>query len=72
MRILFDHNIPAGAAQALGGHEVTLAVQRGWHRISNGDLIANAEDAGFDVFLTGDKKIRYQQNLAGGASLFWW
>ena len=65
MRILLDHNIPAGTARALSEHNVTLAVQRGWHRISNGELIANAEDAGFDVFLTGDKKIRYQQNLAG-------
>ncbi|HVI07207.1 MAG TPA: hypothetical protein VND65_02825, partial [Candidatus Binatia bacterium] len=65
MRILFDHNVPAGAAQALSKHEVTQAIERGWHRISNGELIANAEEAGFDVFLTGDKQIRYQQNLTG-------
>jgi hypothetical protein len=63
MRVLFDHNIPSGAARALAHHEVTEAIQRGWERISNGQLIANAEAARFDVLLTADKKIRYQQNL---------
>jgi hypothetical protein len=65
MRVLFDHNIPSGLARGLTGHEITEAIQRGWQRISNGELIANAEQAGFDVFLTGDKRIRYQQNLTG-------
>jgi hypothetical protein len=50
MRVLFDHNIPSGTARALVGHEVTEAIQRGWERISNGELIANAEAAGFDFF----------------------
>ena len=63
MRILFDHNMPAGTAHALPEHEVIQAIQRGWHRISNGELIANAENDGFDVLLTGDKRMRYQQNL---------
>jgi hypothetical protein len=63
MRVLFDHNIPSGTARALTGHRVTEATERGWQSISNGQLIANAEEAGFDVFLTGDKRIRYQQNL---------
>lgn len=65
MRILFDHNIPSGTARALVGHQVTEAIERGWQRISNGELIANAEEAGLDVFLTADKRIRYQQNLKG-------
>jgi len=63
MRVLFDHNIPCGTARALVRHQVTEAVERGWQRISNGQLIANAEEAGFDVFLTADKRVRYQQNL---------
>jgi hypothetical protein len=63
MRILFDHNVPTGVARALVGHEVTEAIEHGWHRISNGQLIANAEEAGFDVLLTADKRIRYQQSL---------
>jgi hypothetical protein len=65
MRVLFDHNVPSGAARALVGHEVTEAIERGWERISNGELIARAEQSGFDVLLTADKRIRYQQNLKG-------
>jgi hypothetical protein len=65
MRILFDHNIPSGTARALVGHQVTEAIECGWQRISNGALIVNAEEARFDVFLTADKRIRYQQNLEG-------
>jgi hypothetical protein len=49
----------------LVGHQVTEAIERAWQRISNGQLIANAEEAGFDVLLTADKRIRYQQNLKG-------
>jgi hypothetical protein len=65
MLILFDHGTPRGIARFLPGHTVTRARQRGWDRLSNGDLLAEAEQAGFDVFLTADKNIRYQQNLAG-------
>ncbi len=38
---------------------------RGWEELANGDLIAAAEEAGFDLLVTTDKNIRYQQNLAG-------
>lgn len=65
MRILFDHSTPGGIAGSLLGHEVTEAIERGWHRISNGDLLKVAEAAGFDLLLTTDKRIRYQQNLTG-------
>jgi hypothetical protein len=65
MRVLFDHNVPSGAARAFVAHEVTEAIQRGWERVSNGALLVNAEEAGFDVLLTADKRIRYQQNLKG-------
>jgi len=37
----------------------------GWHQLANGHLIAAAEDGGFDVLITADQSIRYQQNLAG-------
>ena len=62
MRVLFDHNVPSGVASALVGHEVTEAIQRGWDRISNGELLAKAEAVDFQVLLTADKRIRYQQN----------
>lgn len=64
MRILFDHGTPSGIAKALPGHEVTEAIDRGWDRISNGDLLNAAEEAGFELLLTTDKNLRYQQNLA--------
>jgi hypothetical protein len=65
MRVLFDHGTPSGVAGSLSGHEVTEAIERGWDRISNGALLNVAEAAGFDVLLTTDKRIRYQQNLRG-------
>jgi len=65
VRILFDHGTPSGIGRSLVGHEVTEAIERGWNRISNGELLKLAEDAGFDVLLTTDKRIRYQQNLRG-------
>ena len=65
MRILFAHGTPSGIARALIGHEVTEAIERGWDRISNGELLTAAEAAGFELLLTTDKNIRYQQNLTG-------
>jgi hypothetical protein len=65
MRVLFDHGTPSGIARSLSGHDVTEAIERGWDRISNGELLKVAEAAGFDVLLTTDKGIRYQQNLTG-------
>jgi len=65
VRVLLDHNVPVGIARALTGHEVSEAMECGWDRISNGELLANAEAAGFEVLLTADKRIRYQQNLSG-------
>jgi len=55
---------PRGIARFLPGHIVIRARDRGWDALSNGELLAEAERAGFDVFLTADKNIRYQQNLA--------
>jgi hypothetical protein len=65
MRILFDHGTPSGIAGSLSGHEVTQAMERGWDRLSNGDLLDVAENAEFDLLLTTDRRIRYQQNLTG-------
>ncbi|HLK66580.1 MAG TPA: DUF5615 family PIN-like protein [Bryobacteraceae bacterium] len=65
MRILFDQGVPRGLAATLRGHEVTEARKRGWERISNGELLKRAESAGFDLLLTTDKRMRYQQNLSG-------
>jgi hypothetical protein len=64
MLILFDHVTPRGIARFLPGHTVTKAKDRGWDTLINGDLLAEAERAGFDVLLTADKNMRYRQNLA--------
>ncbi len=63
MRILFDHGTPSGIAKALAGHEAAEAIERGWDRILNGELLKAAEAAGFELLLTTDKRIPYQQNL---------
>ena len=63
MRILFDHGTPSGIAGSLTSHEITEAIERGWDTISNGELLRLAEADGFDLLLTTDKRIQYQQNL---------
>ena len=65
MLILLDNNAPRGLARALPGHAVTEARERGWATLKNGELLSVAERAGFDVLVTADKNIRYQQNLEG-------
>ncbi len=64
MLILLDHSTPAPLRHALKKHAVVEAVERGWERLVNGALLDAAETAGFEVFITADKNIRYQQNLA--------
>ncbi|MEJ8836869.1 hypothetical protein [Ramlibacter sp. AN1133] len=65
MRILFDQGTPAPLRHALVGHSVETAFELGWGTLQNGALIAAAEAEGFEVFLTTDKNLKYQQNLAG-------
>jgi hypothetical protein len=63
MLILFDQGTPVGIRSALHGHVVRTAREQGWSALSNGDLLRAAEDAGFEVLLTTDKNLVYQQNL---------
>jgi hypothetical protein len=65
MRVLFDQATPVPIRPYLAGHDVLTAVQQGWATLKNGELLAAAEADGFDVLLTTDKNMRYQQNLAG-------
>ena len=65
MLILFDNGTPAPLRYALKGHFVVEAIERGWDRLVNGELIAAAEAEGFDLLPTTDKQMRYQQNLKG-------
>jgi hypothetical protein len=61
--VLFDQGTPAPLRHALAGHVVETAYERGWSSLKNGDLITAAESAGFEVFVTTDKNLKYQQNL---------
>jgi hypothetical protein len=65
MLIIFDQATPVPIRPYLEGHTVRTAAQQGWDTLRNGDLLTAAEEAGFDVLLTTDKNMRYQQNLAG-------
>ena len=65
MKILFDNGTPNPIARSLAGHQVAFARQIGWHELKNGELLRQAEEAGFELLLTSDKNIRYQQNLSG-------
>ena len=65
MRVHFDKSAPHGLARHLEGHAVSTAEQCGWGRLENGDLLTVSEQSGYELFLTADKNLRYQQNLAG-------
>lgn len=64
MRVLFDQGTPAPLRHALASHEVSTAFELGWSNLVNGDLLCAAEGK-FEVFVTTDKNLRYQQNLGG-------
>ncbi len=64
MRILFDQGTPVPLRRSLPTHHVETAWQRGWAELSNGDLLSAAESAGFDLLVTTDQNLRYQQNLS--------
>ena len=65
MLILFDQATPVLLKAFLKGHLIRTAAQQGWDRLKNGDLLNAAELAGFDVLLTTDRNMRYQQNIEG-------
>jgi hypothetical protein len=66
LRILFDKNAPVGVRRFLLKHEVHTVVDLKWHpQLENGELLNAAEGAEFDVLVTSDQNIRYQQNLTG-------
>jgi hypothetical protein len=64
LRILFDKNVPYPLRRYLIDYQVQTAEDQGWGQISNGELIGCAEDAGYQIMLTCDQNVQYQQNLA--------
>ena len=65
MRVLLDENLPHLLRNNLGAHDVFTVRYKGWAGLKNGELLKTAEDDGFEVFLTGDQTISYEQNLTG-------
>ena len=63
MKILLDECVPVQVRNALAGHQVATVSGLGWKGRENGDLLAVAEQAGFDVLVIADKNLRHQQSL---------
>ncbi|MGD1155640.1 MAG: hypothetical protein ABSA41_07400 [Terriglobia bacterium] len=63
MLILLDQGTPVPLRSFLKEHTIKTAVQQGWSTLSNGDLLRAAEADGFDVLLTTDKNLAFQQSL---------
>ena len=62
MRVLLDECVPRKLKRELGNHEVLTVTENGWSGFKNGDLLALAA-LEFDVFLTVDQNLNFQQNL---------
>jgi hypothetical protein len=65
LRVLFDQNVPRALGRFLAGHEVTRSAEAGWQELKNGDLIRAAEEGGFNLLVTCDRNLEYQQKVTG-------
>lgn len=65
MKVLLDENLPHRLRNYLGNHEVFTVTYQGWTGLKNGELLQTAEADGFEVFVTGDRTLVYEQNLTG-------
>jgi hypothetical protein len=63
VRVLFDQGTPVPLRGFLTHHEVSTAHERGWSKLNNGVLLDVAEQETFDVLVTTDSNLKYQQNL---------
>jgi len=63
VRVVLDHCVDRRLADSIKGHEVATAAQRSLDRLENGELLAAAAALGFEVLITTDRNLRYQQNL---------
>jgi len=63
VRVLLDESVPRPLAQLLVGHDTRTVTQLGWTGIKNGELLSRAAES-FDVVLTADQNIEFQQNIA--------
>ena len=64
MKILLDECVNRRFARAIPDHEVATTTSMGWNGIRNGQLLARAVDAGFEVFVTLDKNLSFQNDIS--------
>jgi len=65
MRILFDQGTPVPLRNHLTNHETDTAFERGWSHLKNGELLERCEREGYQLLISTDQNLRYQQNLSG-------
>ena len=65
MKLLFDQGTPAPLREHLTEHSVDTLAEKGWSDKGNGELLDLAEREEYDVIVTTDQNLRYQQNLEG-------
>jgi hypothetical protein len=63
VKLLFDHNVDRRFRRHLPGHVISTTREMRWDKLGNGLLLKAAADAGFEVFISIDKKIEHEQNL---------
>jgi len=64
MRVLLDEQLPRHLAREIGGHDVSTVQQRGWAGLKNGELLRAAAAEGFEILVTADRNLQFQQNLS--------
>ena len=79
VKVLFDHGTPAPLRRHLEQHSVDRCAEKGWNLLENGELIRRAEEEGYEVIVTTDQKMRFQQNVTQAKLAFvvlmspaWW
>jgi len=65
MKILFDQGTPVPLRAHLASHTVDTAYERGWAGLGNSELLQAVEEADYDLLVTTDQNLKYQQNLRG-------
>jgi hypothetical protein len=65
LKVLLDENLDHRLRRDLAPHAVFTASYKGWDGLKNGNLLRVAEEDGFDVLVTGDRTLYYEQNLTG-------
>ncbi|HEX2209473.1 MAG TPA: DUF5615 family PIN-like protein [Longimicrobium sp.] len=71
-RVLLDENLPRQLAGELPRHDVATVRTQGWTGVVNGDLLRLAEEAGFEVFVTGDRIWNINRRSPREHSAWWW